>query len=225
MTIPTDADTSQQAGRGVRILAEHGIDLGDFATYQDRLPTRGYVVYVMIRADGRALYIGQTRQPRSRIHAHRRKKPWWPEVRALELHSVADEVAARHLEVDLHGQRRPLHSQVRSHELFRLQSLSNGGPTSAHRSPAPSVGGGLRKYIEPAVAFRVSVLTDLRLSVLARLVDAWLHSIEDGEVPPASTAAAALGCATEDVLAAYDELLAVGKLRSEERHKAHGEAP
>jgi hypothetical protein len=204
--------------RGLRILAEDGIDLGDFLTYRDRIPARGHVVYVMSRADGLALYIGQTRHPRTRLHTHWRKQPWWPEVRSLELHSVADEIAARELELDLHGERDPLHSQVQMPEVFRLQSLRD---RSAPR-PAGAGGGGLRHDDEPLVVLRVSRLTDTRLSVLARLVDAWLSSLGGDDVPAAGTTAAVLGCSPDEVQAAYGELFTVGRLRHEDDAAAGG---
>jgi hypothetical protein len=193
--------------------AEDGIDLGDFAAYRDYLPSRSFVVYVVSRDDGRALYIGQTRHPRTRLHTHWRNQPWWPEVRSLELHSVADEIAARELEIDLHHERDPLHSRVQMPEVFRLQSLRN--PRSAPMPTGASVGG-LRHDDEQMVVLRVSRLADTRLSVLARLVDAWLYSVGDGEVPKAAAVAAVLGCSPDEVLAAYDELLAVGKLHRED---------
>jgi hypothetical protein len=196
-----------------RLRAEDGIDLGAFLAYRDRIPARGFVVYVVSRGDGRALYIGQTRHPRTRLHTHWRKQPWWPEVRSLELHPVADEIAARELEIDLHAERDPLHSRVHMPEVFRLQSLRN--PRSAPMPAGASVGG-LRHDDEPLVVLRVSRLTDTRLSVLARLVDAWLSSLESDDVPAATTPAAVLGCSPEEVQAAYAELFAVGRLRHDD---------
>lgn len=46
----------------------------------DALNTRAQTaLYVMWRADGVALYVGQSDNPRVRIRAHRTKR-WWPEV-------------------------------------------------------------------------------------------------------------------------------------------------
>lgn len=211
MTIPTATDSYQR--RILSIGSHDGIDLSNFDAFQSRIPLHGYVVYVIRRDDGHALYVGQTRHPRTRLRTHWRRKPWWPEVAALDLYGADDEVSARHLEHKLHGRLRPLHSQVTEHEADRLRVLTQGGAQPAHVRPdRPTRGGGMYKYGEPTVAFRVSVLTDTRLSILARLVNAWLCSIKDDSVPPAAATASTLGCTEEDVRGAYAELLSVGVL-------------
>jgi len=96
---------------------------GEFDRWRRRLPVRGYVVYVLVDGVGQALYVGQTRAPRSRIRSHWRSQPWWPEVADIELHPVADELAARILEQRLTEEMRPLHSKVTPSEARLLELM------------------------------------------------------------------------------------------------------
>ncbi|MGY2082869.1 GIY-YIG nuclease family protein [Blastococcus sp. SYSU DS0539] len=100
-------------------------DPAEFERFRHRLPTRGNVVYILRGADGKALYIGQTSQPRLRLRSHWRGQEWWPEVDRIELYNVADELEARALEYELTQELTPQHSQVTRPELVKLQRLQN----------------------------------------------------------------------------------------------------
>jgi hypothetical protein len=121
---------------GPRLPSPHLADVVRFTvpagahtdTFRGQLPTRQHVVYVLADAEGRALYIGQSAQPRLRLRRHCLTQPWWHAVAQVELHPVAGEKAARVLERDLTARLRPSHSQVTASELLRLdRMLSTAG--------------------------------------------------------------------------------------------------
>lgn len=98
-------------------------DPGEWARLRDGFPLRGFVVYVIRDGSGAVLYVGQTRRPRSRLRSHWRTQDWWPDPVDVELHPVADELAARLLEYRLTGDLRPRHSQVTDYEVGLLARL------------------------------------------------------------------------------------------------------
>lgn len=42
-------------------------------------------LYRMFNAAGEKLYVGCTNDVWRRLHAHRRTKPWWPEIDSIEV--------------------------------------------------------------------------------------------------------------------------------------------
>lgn len=49
------------------------------------------VVYVLLDADKRPLYVGSTKDLAKRIDRHRRVQTWWPDVAFVTWHAVADD--------------------------------------------------------------------------------------------------------------------------------------
>ncbi len=98
--------------------------------FRQLLPATAHAVYVLVRQDGVALYIGQSRTPGQRLRRHFLKKPWWAEVSRIELHLVGGELEARQLERELTDLRRPLWSEVTDLELIRLGRLLASQPTT-----------------------------------------------------------------------------------------------
>jgi hypothetical protein len=123
MTIPTSTDSHQQAGPRATIELQPG---APFDSFRGLLPTAQYAVYVLLDANGDALYVGQSAHPRTRLRDHWRLKEWFPEVAGIELHLVADELAARTLEKLLTSELDPACSEITWADDVRLTRLAGG---------------------------------------------------------------------------------------------------
>lgn len=96
----------------------------EFDAFRHYLPTRGHHVYELADGSGGLLYVGQSQRPRLRLRRHWLTQPWWEDVRSITLTAVADELAARRLELRLHQQLTPAHSRVLDVELHRIAALA-----------------------------------------------------------------------------------------------------
>lgn len=74
------------------------LDLCDFCLLWDFDCNDGFMVYRLLNADARAVYVGFTRQPARRMFHHARLSPWWPEVAGVEFEMAATEEDARFAE-------------------------------------------------------------------------------------------------------------------------------
>ena len=99
----------------------------EYAAFRVYVPTTGHHVYVLRDEQDQALYVGQSRTPRTRLRTHWRTQEWWPDVAAIELHRVDDELSARLLERAMADQLSPVYSVVSRVEDARLARMQGEG--------------------------------------------------------------------------------------------------
>ena len=100
---------------GVGIISPHGITRDRITP--DELRRGEGMVYAMLDASWRVVYIGVTESPLNRFQAHRADKVWWPEIEAIYYIAGLPARAARALEAQMIREERPRHNRtVRAHE-------------------------------------------------------------------------------------------------------------
>ena len=65
-----------------------------------------------LRSDTELLYVGYSRQLKTRMRQHRLEKPWWPEVTDVRSEEFATEDEARQREKELWASEQPKYNQV-----------------------------------------------------------------------------------------------------------------
>src|SRR5438552_1923722 len=63
------------------------------------------------RSETELLYVGYTRQLKTRLGQHKRDKPWWPEVTDVRAEEFTTEDEARRREKELWADRRPKYNR------------------------------------------------------------------------------------------------------------------